>query len=458
MTIQQAKSQQVKSQQGRGRQAQSTAETAGAGPSRLGPRPLPLHLMAAGLTWASSRSALPLWNSDSISWKSEAGRADPAKDDLAARAQALREKLNGTESATFAEAVEREVTRRMAALATGLEAYRHHPYRRDLAEPPVVWQEGSCRLLDYGAIAEAKAAENGGQRPTVLVVPSLINRAYVLDLTAERSLLRWLARQGVRPLLMDWGKPGVEERSFTLTDYIAGRLERALDALRAERGATAAPPLVMGYCMGGLLALGLALRRQGDLAGLVLLATPWDFHAENAPHSRMAGATLPLVAPLMEVLGEMPVDVLQALFASLDPQLVMRKFIAFGRLDPDGAKARDFVALEDWLNDGVPLAAPVARECLGQWYGENTTAKGRWRLAGSAVDPARLELPTLCVVPAQDRIVPPASATALAEAIPGAERLAPAVGHIGMVVSARSEKTVWQPLLTWIKAQADPGR
>ncbi len=410
-------------------------------PPRLGPRPLPLHLMAAGLTWTSSRSALPLWSSGSLPWKGE----------LAERAAALRERLNGADADAFAAAVEREVRRRLAALAEGLETYRHHPYRRDLVEPPVLWQEGTSRLLDYGALPEAAPTQDGAPRPTVLVVPSLINRAYVLDLTAERSLLRWLARQGVRPLLVDWGAPGPEERGFSLTDYIAGRLERALDAARRE---TAAPPLVLGYCMGGLLALGLALRRQDDLAGLMLLATPWDFHAENAPHSRLAAATLPLLGPLLDTMGEMSVDLLQALFASLDPHLVVRKFLAFGRLDPGSAKACEFVALEDWLNDGVPLAAPVARECLGQWYGENATARGRWRLAGDIVDPAHLDLPTLCVIPAQDRIVPPASAAALADAIPGAERLCPAVGHIGMVVSAKAEKTVWQPLLTWIKARA----
>ncbi len=398
--------------------------------------------MAAGLTWASSKNALPLWSSGSLAWKG----------DLAERAAALRQSLNETEPAAFAAAVEREVTGRMAALAAGLEAYRHHPYHRDLVDPPAIWQEGACRLLDYGALPELEGAETEAGGPTVLVVPSLINRAYVLDLTAERSLLRWLARQGVRPLLMDWGRPGAEERGFTLTDYIAGRLERALDALRAEEKGK--PPLIMGSCMGGLLVLVMALRRQHDPASLVLLATPWDFHAENAPHSRMAAATLPLVAPLLEVAGEMPVDLLQALFASLDPHLVVRKFLAFGRLDPDSPKARDFVALEDWLNDGVPLAAPVARECLGQWYGENATAEGRWRLAGSVVDPRQLELPTLCVIPAQDRIVPPSSAEALAEAIPGAERLCPQAGHIGMVVGARAEKAVWQPLLTWIKARA----
>lgn len=404
-------------------------------PLRLGPRPLPLHLMAAGLTWAFSRTALPLWNSGSLPWKGE----------LAERADALRQSLNGTDLGAFAAAVDGEVRQRLAALATGIEAYRRHPYRRDLADPPAIWHEGSSRLLDYGALAGP-----GSAGPPVLVVPSLINRAYVLDLTAERSLLRWLARQGLRPLLLDWGRPGPEERGFTLTDYVAGRLERALDAVLADQQAR---PVVLGYCMGGLLALGLAQRRQDDLAALALLATPWDFHAENAPHSRIAAAALPLVAPLLDLTGEMPVDLLQSLFASLDPHLVVRKFVAFGRLDPTSRKAQDFVALEDWLNDGVPLAAPVARECLGRWYGENAAFHGQWRIAGRTVDPATIRLSTLCVIPAQDRIVPPASAVALAETIPGAEQVKPAAGHIGMVVSAQAERTVWQPLLTWISAR-----
>jgi polyhydroxyalkanoate synthase len=62
--------------------------------------------------------------------------------------------------------------------------------------------------------------------------------------------------------------------------------------------------------------------------------------------------------------GELPVDVIQALFAGLDPLLVVRKFVKFAGLDPASPSAAQFVALEDWLNDGVPLAAEVTRECL----------------------------------------------------------------------------------------------
>src|SRR5262249_13639989 len=138
------------------------------------------------------------------------------------------------------------------------------------------WQEGSTRLLDYGT-----RAPDGR---SVLVIPSLINRAYILDLSPEKSLLRFLASQGLRPLLIDWGRPDAPERGFTLTDYIAGRLEAAAAAAVEIVGG---PLGVVGYCMGGLLALALAQRCPRVVKALALLATPWDFHAERAGQARL---------------------------------------------------------------------------------------------------------------------------------------------------------------------------
>ena len=398
---------------------------------RLGPRPLPLHLMAAALTWTSSRAVLPLLRNGSLPWSS----------DLRDAGAALQSQLAHVDPDAFGHAVDRHVRRRMRTLADGILAYRRHNYRRDLPEAPEVWRDGTTRLLDFG---------KAGATP-ILVVPSLINRAYILDLTADCSFLRWLAVQGFRPLLVDWDRPGHEERDFTLTDYISGRLDSALDAvldLSAER------PLVLGYCMGGTLAVALAQRRHADIAGLALLATPWDFHADAEAKGALGGLAVKALSPVIEALGELPVDAIQALFAGLDPQLVPRKFAAFARLDPASREAAVFVALEDWLNDGVPLAGPVARECLSGWYGRNTPAAGQWRVAGRPVDPGRLELPCLCVIPAHDRIVPPASAEALAAAIPGAERLTPAAGHIGMVIGRQARTQVWRPLAAWLEAQA----
>jgi poly(3-hydroxyalkanoate) synthetase len=135
----------------------------------------------------------------------------------------------------------------------------------------------------------------------------------------------------------------------------------------------------------------------------------------------------------------------------MQPLQVADKFRAFAALDATSEAALRFVQIEDWLNDGVPLAGPVARECLLGWYGENTPAQGKWRIDGAPVRPADLRLPCLALIPERDRIVPAASASALADAIPGAvRRLAPA-GHIGMVVGSRAEAECWRPLADWIE-------
>jgi len=399
-------------------------------PKRQGPRPLPLHLATAALTSATCSPALALWKNGLLPWSGP----------RAAAAAALSEELAGVDPDEFAGAVERAARARLGRFMAGVQSYRRHPYRRALAEPPVVWQDNAIRLLDYGAALPATT-------PAVLVVPSLINRGFVLDLSAGRSLLRHLAQSGVRPLLVDWGKPGSVETSFTLTDYIAGPLEGALDqALSMTRG----PVGVLGYCMGGLLALALALRRQSDVAQLTLLATPWDFHADHALARRVAAA-LPWLNLITDGLGTLPVDLVQSLFFALDPYLVTRKFEALADADTRSESVSAFVALEDWINDGVALAAAVARECLAGWYAANTPARLAWRVAGRVVDPAQFTRPALVVVPAQDRIVPPASAHALATALPAAHIFQTPLGHIGMVVSNAARTSVWDPLATWCR-------
>lgn len=395
--------------------------------SRLGPRPLNLHLGSALTVLLSSPGGLPLLNNRSLPWSGA----------MADKVAALRADLANVPPESLAAAVDREMRRRLDLFLTGLERYRHHPYRRDLTDPPVPWQEGSTRLLDFG-----------GTGTPVLFVPSLVNRGYILDLSSRKSLLRWLAARGLRPLLLDWGAPGGQERGFTLTDVIAGRLGRAVAAARQVLGG--ARPALVGYCMGGDLALAAALRQPDDFACFVALATPWDFHADDAAGARRTAAALPVFEPALHLLGALPVDALQTLFAQLDSLLALKKFTRFATLPPDAPEVEEFVALEDWLNDGIPLPAAVARECLEGWYGRNDPAAGRWCVDGQPVRPQDLRLPALVVVPARDRIVPPGSATALASAIPGADCWTPPLGHIGMIVSATAEAALWAPLRDWL--------
>ncbi len=336
----------------------------------------------------------------------------------------------------------------MERLAEGVVAYRRHPFHRTLENPPAVWSEGNTRLLDYGA-THAAARRRGAR--AVLVVPSLINRWEVLDLTAEKSLLRAIAAEGVRPYLVDWGSPDTIERAFDLSAYMA-RLSRAL-AFVAKRARRA--PVVLGYCMGGTLSVAPAVLRPDLVAALALLAAPWDFHADKAGHAFLLSAG-PMLAQMADKVGELPVDVLQTLFWSLDPWLAVKKFERFLRLEQASENAREFVLLEDWINGGAPLAGPVARECLIGWYGDNLPGSNKWVVGGKRIVPSKITKPALVMIPSGDRIVPPYSAAALAEPKRGLKnvtRIDLPLGHIGMVVSGRARELCWTPLIDWLKAR-----
>jgi polyhydroxyalkanoate synthase len=400
---------------------------------RTGPRPLALHLASAGAAWTSLRAALPLIAAGQFPWPASA----------AAAAAALQRDCGATSAEALAAAVDRLGEQRFLEFAAGVSAYRAHPYRRALSEPPTLWRAGTTRLLDYHPAATGQ---------TVLVIPSLVNRGHVLDLTASTSLLRHLAARGHRPLLVDWGAPGDAERGFDLSDYIAGRLGGALDAAVTAAGG---PVPLIGYCMGGNLALALAQLRRADVTALALLATPWDFQIDGPLKTPLDAAAAATLTAAFAALPEFPVDLLQAMFASLDPFLVGRKYRAFAAAQAAGgrqAKADGelFVAIEDWVNDGVPLASKVAAECLVGWYGQNAPARGLWQVAGETIAPERCDKPALLLLPQHDRIVPPASSLALAAALPRATALRVPSGHVAMIVGRQAKTQSWEPLAAWL--------
>lgn len=404
------------------------------------PRPLALHLALANMTWTNSRAGLTNFRNSSMPWRAEVSR----------EAEALRADLGDLPEEDFAAAVDRAHARRNVDLIAAITAYRRHPYRRDVEDPAPVWQRGTTLLRDFGPLRKPpgpKKRKPAKPMHTIFAVPSLVNRAYILDLNAEASLLRYLARKGHHPLLLDWQAPGAGEAGFSVSDYITDRLEPALEVAADMAGG---PVVVLGYCMGGLLTLALATRRPDLVKGLVLLATPWDFHSADLAHARAAPAVFEAQLPAYETLGQMPVDALQGMFAALDPMLAVRKFLRFGTLDPASPQAAGFVALEDWVNDGVALTAPVARECLIDWYRDNLPAQGKWTVAGTPVVPEEFDRPSLLFVPSNDRIVPPGSAAALADALPDATLEQPPAGHIGMVTGSRARATVWKPLTKWL--------
>lgn len=398
-------------------------------PHRLGqPVPLTFHLEAALLAYGQALLAAPRAGAPDFPWSPE----------LQPEAACLGSGIDQIEAAC-------EIGARLQAMLRGIEAWQRHPYRRAVEEPPVIWRRGAARLLDYGP---------PGGRP-VLVVPSLINRSYIVDLLPERSMLRWLARQGLRPILLDWGVPAREEAAFDLGRYGSERLLPALEAVCAQ---AEGPVAVLGYCMGGTLAAGVAARMPDRVAALVTIGAPWDFASTRGIagglramlRARGAARVEAQIAAAGTAFGAVPVAVFQALFALVSPMQAAIKFRRFASLDPRSASARLFVALEDWLADGVPMAAPAARDLLVDWQIRNATGRRQWRFLGGTVDPRAIRAPTLAFCGRVDTIAPQPVTLPLGAAIPGAVVARPDAGHVGMIVGSRAQDQVWRPIAEFL--------
>ena len=339
----------------------------------------------------------------------------------------------------FAAAVSRRLGADASSFLDGVKAYAVHPAERSDTPHQELWAAHGAQVLDYGP----------PQAPAVLLVPSLVNRHTILDLMPGASLVESLRTAGLRPLILKWGDPFGPARAFSLQAYVDDVLGAALSHIHTL---TSSPVPVVGYCMGGNLALAAALRHPEHISRLALLATPWDFHAGSAPLRSALSASRSVLEPLLDSYGAAPVDLLQALFASLDPMLVGRKYRKFSRMDPQSERAMKFVILEDWVNDGVELAGPVAQECLFNWYLDNTPARGQWTIAGKTIDPGELACPALVMIPETDRIVPPASARALAGALPAPDVIDIPLGHVGMMAGGKAVQKVHTPLAAWVQA------
>lgn len=314
---------------------------------------------------------------------------------------------------------------RRAAVLAGLRSYQQAPRPAPRPAKPAIAAVGRARLLDYG-----------GSGTPVVFVPSLINPPRVLDLTRGNSLLRWLSRQGVRVLLVDWGSPSPADRDMDVTAHVEQLLLPMLRSLKRR-------PVLVGYCLGGTLAIAAASALE--TAGLATIAAPWRFSGYGDSIGSVGKVWEPAHA-MCEQLGLVPMEVLQAGFWQLDPARTIAKFERFSQLPPSSAAARAFVTLEDWANGGAPLTWAAGRQLFDDFFTADLPGTGRWQVEGRTVDPGKLGCPSLAFVSTTDRIVPAASA-------PPADLVRQsALGHVGMVVGSRARGALWQPLADWLTA------
>ncbi len=393
-----------------------------------------LHLNAANLVYLGLRSASPLLLSGQTPWHPSLQKRGAALVQNLARLSAE----NGADKTSLA--LDSFIAGKAKNFLDGLNIYQAHPYQRKKSGGKAVWRKGGSTLLDFGG-------KNAKANP-VFLIPSLINKSYIFDLRRGQSFVDYLREQGFRPLLLDWGAPGKAETDFGLEDYT----HRAGQALLAAIRLYGKKPTLLGYCMGGFFAAALAQLHQNKCAGAVFMATPWDFHLAY-PHPRKIEFLRRCLLPVFEKSGIIPVPVLQGLFYDLDPLLGVKKFERLARAEK--RQIESFVVLEDWLNDGIPLGYRVFRQCLESWYRDNKLPRKKQALdAKTSLDPVKIHIPTLCVIPSQDRIVPPQSALSLARQLPHTALLQPDLGHIGMLASRGAKTALWPEIAAWLHRNA----
>ncbi|MBI5480532.1 MAG: alpha/beta fold hydrolase [Deltaproteobacteria bacterium] len=309
----------------------------------------------------------------------------------------------------------------------------------------VVYREGGVQV--YRFRRPAAALDTG---LPLLLVPSMINRWYVLDLRPGASVVEALTRAGIDTFCLDWGVPHDEDRYLTWDDVLA-RLRRV--ARRVARLAGAPRLGVLGYCMGGTLAGIHAALHPEETAALVNLAGPFDFGAAGFM-ARVSEERF-FDAAAVGAAGNVSAHQLQAGFTLLRPTLSLAKLV--GLVDTAGkpeARAAS-AALETWANDGVPFPAAAYVTYIRDLYQQNRLVAGTHRVAGQAVDLRAIRCPVLTIVAERDVICPPAAATALNRCCGSRDTTVLAVpgGHVGAVVGRRAVRELYPALGAWLRAR-----
>lgn len=311
----------------------------------------------------------------------------------------------------------------------------------------VMHRENKWRLLRYDA-----APGGVKHRTPVLLVPSLINRHYVLDLQPGKSLTEYLVAQGHDVWTIDWGTPGPEDRHLSFDDVCDVYLGRAIRKVAAASPRGQAH--VLGYCLGGTLAAIHTAARPEHVASLTLVAAPVRFHDDGLLSVWLRNPHFD-VGALVDAFGNVPWQLMQGAFQMLRPTLGMSKTVHFLDRAWDDRYLEGFFALETWGNDNVSFPGQCFREYAERLYRDDAFALGSFELNGR---PARMEsirCPVLAVTFEHDNIVPWKSAATVLDRVKSkdTERIHLPGGHVGAMTSRSAAEALWPRMSSWWAAR-----
>lgn len=284
----------------------------------------------------------------------------------------------------------------------------------------------------------------------ILLVPSLINQWYVLDLRRGASLVAALVEAGLDVWCLDWGAPEDEDRYRTWDETLA-RLDRMVRRTLRVAGATQLG--LLGYCMGGTLATIYSTLFPARIAALIDLAGPIDFTKGGMLRTMVDPRWFD--ADAIADAGNVSPEQMQSGFTALRPTLELGKHVAMPELVLDAAAYDGYRALDAWASDNIPFPAAAYRTYIGELYQDNRLVAGTHRALGRAVKLDAIRCPTAVVVADRDTICPPAAATALLDHVATGDKTTLRVpgGHVGAVVGSRASRELYPALARWLDAR-----
>ncbi len=310
----------------------------------------------------------------------------------------------------------------------------------------LVWQQDKVKLYRYNRATPATC------KIPVLVSFAIMNRHDVLDLQPDRSLMKKFLDEGLDVYIMDWGYPSKQDRYVTMEDYILGYMNNAIDYVRNAHKIDKIHK--MGICQAGTFSTIFAALHPEKLKTLTTYVAPFDFTSDKCMLYKWTKYID--VDAMVDSLGIIPADLLNAGFGMLKPSMDISKY--FGVLDnlEDEAKTLNFLRMEYWKADCPDLAGEMYRKYIKDLFRDNKLIKNEFELGGRKVDLKNITIPFLNIYATEDNIIPNESTIALNSKIGSKDKELYAFpgGHIGVFVGAKSQKELAPKVAAWVKKRS----
>jgi polyhydroxyalkanoate synthase len=320
--------------------------------------------------------------------------------------------------------------------------------RKGATPSEVVYEEGRHRLLHYPGTQQFKTP--------LLFVFALVNRPYILDLKPGKSVVEHFVRRGFDTYLIDWSAPTEADRYLTLDDYINGSILNIVDYLRGRTGVSQIN--ILGYCMGGTMSAIFTALHQQLVKNLILLAAGIDYSPKDGLLLRWTDEKFFDVDALVDVCGNVPPQFLQSVFLLLKPiaNLVEKPINFWEKLDDDKF-IDDFLTMETWLQDNVPVPGEVFRQFVKHLYQQNRLVKGELPIARHTVNLKNIHCPVLNIMASKDDLVPCSQSQPFNDLVSSTDRKTMMLdaGHIGLAVGGKAQKELWPAAANWLAERSE---